>query len=570
MQEFGEASEKTKKPTSKNHAAERSYRYVRRLGMYWKIPLSVLKYECEEKSWLDVHYLSPQAILSYLVGKHPRVVFGKPTVEEGMASLRAFWSGYHEFHSSHAVFSKHEANDLSRVIPVAIHGDEGRGKRRSQTTIISFESVLGIKGSLTPCTACCPSHLPNSGSGKSPAENPQVKLLQSNMKGHSFLQHWPLVVIPGVWAKEYKKMTDQFLELFGEEFKTMFEDGFLVNGQRWYCAVVSAKGDLKWISKICKLSRGYERKGTKNDYPCCHLCMAGSRDLPAEDLTSQPCWLETCFTERPWDEQRPPSLHAVPFDPTKPEFMYRYDPFHTLRLGLFRDLVASTLFLWARWGLFGSQGKIGEKISSAYMSFKLWCSTTNNSPSLRSFSLALFKYTSSKSYPYANVKGSDVTLLLKWERTMAVGFLNDGSLTQEQTQVMSIILSTTRVAISFYDWMNDHALFAGHSCGAVFYERGQSLINGFVWLADWAFKNSLCLYGLKPKIHFLKHMLLEVKVQLEKNDDNIMNPIMNDCQQNEDFLGRLCKSSKKIDLRVMTQRTLEFYLVKAHILLKRF
>ena len=153
---------------------------------------------------------------------------------------------------------------------------------------------------------------------------------------------------------------------------------------------------------------------------------------------------------------------------------------------------------------------------------------------------------------------------------MAVGFLNDGSLTQEQTQVMSIILSTTRVAISFYDWMNDHALFAGHSCGAVFYERGQSLINGFVWLADWAFKNSLCLYGLKPKIHFLKHMLLEVKVQLEKNDDNIMNPIMNDCQQNEDFLGRLCKSSKKIDLRVMTQRTLEFYLVKAHILLKRF
>ena len=153
---------------------------------------------------------------------------------------------------------------------------------------------------------------------------------------------------------------------------------------------------------------------------------------------------------------------------------------------------------------------------------------------------------------------------------MAVGFLNDDQLTAEQRQVMSIILSTTGVAISFYDWLNDHTLFGGPCCAAVFYERGQSLINGFVWLADWAFKNSMCLYGIKPKMHFFKHMLLEVKAQLDDNNRYVLNPVMNDCQQNEDLIGRLCKSSKKIDLRVMTKRVLEFYLVKAHILLKRF
>ena len=65
-------------------------------------------------------------------------------------------------------------------------------------------------------------------------------------------------------------------------------------------------------------------------------------------------------------------------------------------------------------------------------------------------------------------------------------------------------------------------------------------------------------------------MLLESKAQVDNNDRYAMNPVMNDCQQNEDLIGRLCKSSKKIDVRVMTKRVLEFYLVKAHILLKRF
>ena len=160
MAEFGEASvtRTSTKPTSQQHAAERSYRYVRRMGMSWKIPLSVMKYECEDHSWLDVHYMSPQSTLQYLIDKHPRVVFGKPTLQEGMASVRAFWEGYAEFHKTHEVFLRNYS-DIGRVVPVAIHGDEGKGKRRSQTTVISFEAVLGMKGVLDPCTSCCPSHL---------------------------------------------------------------------------------------------------------------------------------------------------------------------------------------------------------------------------------------------------------------------------------------------------------------------------------------------------------------------------------------------------------------------------
>ena len=214
MIESGQAS---KVPTSKKHAAERSYRYMRRLGIAWKVKIESYQFKCDDGSFLDVNYMSPQAILRYLVHQHPLVVFGKPTLEQGVESLAAFWDGYAQFHKSHVVFSSH-SNDLNRVIPIAIHGDEGRGKRRSQTTVISFESILGCKKS-DACHSCVPTFLEGAYNVSSSPTNELAKNLRSNMKGHSYLQHWPLVVIPGVWAKNYKRLTDEFLQLFGAEFK---------------------------------------------------------------------------------------------------------------------------------------------------------------------------------------------------------------------------------------------------------------------------------------------------------------------------------------------------------------
>ena len=39
---------------------------------------------------------------------------------------------------------------------MAVHGDEGRGKRRSQAVLFSIESVLGIKGHSSCCHDCAP------------------------------------------------------------------------------------------------------------------------------------------------------------------------------------------------------------------------------------------------------------------------------------------------------------------------------------------------------------------------------------------------------------------------------
>lgn len=547
---------------AKSHNVSRdAYRSIQRMGIGWKVKQDVYEYRCDDGSCIPIHYLRPKKLLEYIIAKEPHLVFGAG----GIDSLASFWHGYGMYHGEHAVFT--DNFDLTQTIPLAIHGDEGRGKRRSSTAVISLEAVLGIKSNVVPCS-CKPVHMDAYTHDVSDMDREANKLV-CNLKGHSFLQHWPLVVLPGTYAKTFKDMTLKLLELIGDDLRDLYHNGLTVNGRKFYVAIVGAKGDLKWFSKICRLTRGYENKGRKTDVPCCNLCMAGTAALPAEDFTAVPAWASTMFQERPWNEgQGGPALNAVPFDPSKPEFMYKHDILHTLRLGVFRDFAASVIFLYLRWNYFGGRGKVSEKLEVAYSHFKLWLSAANKWASLRSFTPQLFKYTNQKSYPWANVKGSDCALMLQWIATLTVGIMND-SPPEWQVPVLQVILATTRMATSFYKHMCNHSMFQFRNCGAVLYERGQSFINGYMWLAKWAFENQHCLFSVKPKMHFLKHLLLEIKTQLDNGDALVANPLLFDCSQCEDLIGRTCRLGRRVDGRVISSRVLINFLIKVYLLAKR-
>ena len=550
-----------KKPKIHNVSRD-AYRAINRFGIGWKIKQDVFNYVCEDGDVISIHYFRPRNLLEYVIKKEPGLLFGSGGVE----SLPAFWHAYNMYHSGHRIFSDHHCFD--RIIPLAIHGDEGRGKRRSSTTVVFCEAVLGVKGKVNKCS-CHPTHLD---SYQEPDDELHrlAKALQCNLKGHSFLQHFPLFVIPGIHAKQYKDITLSMLELIADDLKDLYENGMDIGGDKFHVAIVASKGDLKWHSKICRFTRGYERKGRIVDVPCCHICLAGAPGLPAEDVSSTPSWTDTCYRERPWTDVagQQPALNAVPFDPQKPEFMYKHDILHTIRLGVFRDFVASTIFLYLRWNYFGAQGTVGDKLERAHGHFKLWLSASRKTAALRSFTPQLFKYTNKKSYPWANVKGSDCALLVQWITTLTVGLINDGP-PASQLPIMQTILATSRVGTSFYQHICQHTMFQAPNCASVMYEFGQSHINGYISLAKWCFENQHCLYAIKPKMHFMKHMLLDVKDQLDRHDPLVCSPLLWDCCQNEDAIGRLCRLSRRVDGRVISTRVLTNYLIKVGLLSHR-
>ena len=555
----------TGQTSEENNVARNAYRMIKRFGISWKIEPDVYQFKGDDGSEIPIHYFDPGKLLQYLIDQHPVVVFGTGNHNKIQKSLAAFWQGYSKYHPTHEAFTLNEPYHL--LIPIALHGDEGRGKRRSNTTVFSMEAVLGIKGHSSQCCKCVPVGSWDAPYGtESEPQHPFLHLLRHNMKSHSYLQHWPLFVLPGTLWKNYKELTNELIEFLGRQFKKLFEEGLEAGGLRYRVVVIGSKGDLKWVSKIAALTRGYERKGRVTDVPCCHQCMAGTSDCPAEDFSIMPVWAGTQHQERPWSNNNLPALHCVPFDRHKPEWLYRHDPFHTLRIGVYRDFVGSTLFLWIRWKYFGNA--IPQQLEAAHGHFTLWLRATKNTAALRSFSTALFNYKNSGSYVWANVKGSDVTLLCKWIATASAGFLLEE---QDVTRrdVLKVIQSAARLATEFFDVIYKHGVFLTRPCAGHLYEKGQAFLQGFSFLAQHSMNAGLCLYSLKPKMHFQKHILLEVYEQLQQGCASVVNPVIWDCSQNEDVIGRICKLGRLCDTRVLTQRVLEFYAIKAAILLRR-
>lgn len=81
----------------------------------------------------------------FLLKNHPELLLGGDPV--GPCSLkrcRLFWQRFHKTHPNHVVFDRFGSEDLGRVIPLCMHGDNGRTKRKSPIAVYSFEAVFGL------------------------------------------------------------------------------------------------------------------------------------------------------------------------------------------------------------------------------------------------------------------------------------------------------------------------------------------------------------------------------------------------------------------------------------------
>ena len=219
------------------------------------------------------------------------------------------------------------------------------------------------------------------------------------------------------------------------------------------------------------------------------------------------------------------------------------------------------------WGYFGP-GNMDVKLESAHGHFTLWLRTVKKTAALRSFTKNLFNYKSRSSYVWSNTKGSDTALLCQWLATAAAGFLVEES-DRRKRDALSMIVTAANLSTTWTNSIYKHGIFLTRTCGAYLYEQGQAFINAYVWLAGFSQEEKLCLFAVKPKLHFQKHTLLEIYLQLQAGCTSIFNPATFECSQNEDLIGKMCKLGRKVDTRVITQRCLEFYLIKVAMLLRR-
>lgn len=198
-------------------------------------------------------------------------------------------------------------------------------------------------------------------------------------------------------------------------------------------------------------------------------------------LGDRPCWASTRYSVRPWDPNQPaPPLATIPFSTAEPERQLKRDPFHTLKVGIFRDHIASCICYMVHSGLFGAQGDFGEKLRSAHGSFSLWAKTVGKTASLRSFTRAFINYPSFEKFPWMNCKGSDSMLVMQWLVLQCAGFENDPTNGADR-EFLQIMKNTSQAALNIWKHMNSHGLFRKILCdhfscrGHSFYQRVSSI-----------------------------------------------------------------------------------------------
>ena len=119
----------------------------------------------------------------------------------------------------------------------------------------------------------------------------------------------------------------------------------------------------------------YSTLGKKKELHMYAWCLAGPKHCPCEEIDHDPKWVSTMFAERPWNDE--PSLAQIPMDASRPEYAFKFDMFHLMKVGMSRDIVGSLIVVLARLGFFDFSAResrdLPERLERAHGHFRLFC-----------------------------------------------------------------------------------------------------------------------------------------------------------------------------------------------------
>ena len=545
---------------SKKNSFRNINRLIKRWGLRWNIPESVYWHSDEHQ----VHYLAPHDIFSYLLKNAPELLFGGISdFEVAKRHLQCFWDCYKKDHATHEVYKHEQLGTLSlnQTIPILCHGDEGRGVRKGNTTVVSVESVFGLDSYTSDCynsMPCC--------SGTDEALLCDFQNI--NLRFHSFLTKYLVFALPG---KVYKgtKVLEGLLRVIFQDLRACFYEGIKIGNQYWNFACIGLKGDLQWHLKVGALERSFARLSWKTDKMCCHECLAGSSQRPFEDLSAQPCWADSLWAERPWSAPPESGMILVPYDTTKPEAVMKRDMFHNLKVGVLQDFIGSSVMILAEWRYFdvpGESNSRSKQLERMFGHFRLFCSSKGRSPNLHGFTKNFFNAPTRRHYPWSKSKGSDSVLLVQWLMVLSVGCQQDIR-NPKHRNVLHGMHVAAKSADKWLKAMYAHGLWWKPACAADMLKLGETFLKCYAFLS-WVclHEHKFLGYALKCKSHMLAHTVLDLRNSLATGASRIPSCLIHGCEMNEDFIGRIARLSRKLHQSQICRRVLNMYLIKAHAL----
>lgn len=468
----------------------------------------------------------------------------------GKHVLPQFWARLKVLEPDLQVFRDLDSGVLadSTLVPLLVHGDGGRTFKRDELMVVQFQPVLG-QGTRKSCLA-----RPGS--------------IGVNLKGHSFTTRFLFGVMQKVMYSADPLTFQCFLEEFARDLEKLYYTGIYHErtATNLKFAVIGVKGDLPFLAKAGNMNRTYlhirKHRPGPNSKPltgCCWLCLAGSEradgtPVPFEDFSDSALWLSTRGTSNmyPW-ENFPPFVQYLPFSLSDAPGFFKLDVLHIYHLGIGRDFSASSL-VYILTNLYEGSS-VPENLETMNADLKQFLKETKKHIHFKKLSRDMLGFASTSVYPSGHwSKGMDTPIMIQF-----VGWLLNKF---DATSRVDLLLKagcdaiddcmTTMLSASL--WMTPlEAQSVG--LGAVKFLR----VYGKMALHFW--NEGCCLFNMVLKLHMFHHLGLNVLDAVNSGAQHITNPLIYSTFQDEDFIGRVARLSRRVNPRLQSLRTIQRYLV---------
>ena len=465
----------------------------------------------------------------------------RPDHQRECAILSEFWKRYRALYPNHQLWASNL--DWSRTAPLLLHGDEGRGRKKSPFLVCSWHSALGLG---------------TDAANKNRKHKPYLSM-KLNYAGNAYKHRFVTAVLPKMVRDE--QALKHILEFITRDALQMLQTGVTdSSGNRFFAACINVVGDWAWLVKCGNLARSYHniekrpRGANANPRGICHMCCAGQLHCPFEDfrLNAVPAWRGTRFSENAFN--RPPALARLPHVPGQAPALFAFDLWHCYHLGVAKSFLAGCLALLSDAMLDGRgaiDARFGE-VSDLYLSY---CEASGTVPFLTTISKETIGWPDRGTYPNA--------LWSKGHVSTSVGYFFHDFCTKHDVAGMIngdyLVLCGECIG-----WMN--------SCMDSLYKSDAWLLandaeqiamnalrflDGYMRLAKKAFGDGKALFPYMPKAHALHEVFYTLREEATSGVSYCLNPLTRAVQVDEDFIGKTSRLARRTAAPQVITRVLQ-------------
>ena len=371
------------------------------------------------------------------------------------------------------------------------------------------------------------------------------------------------------------------MENLAEECGRLALTGITVKDTVYYPICLGMKGDQPALIANGKFVRSFRNLGANKG--CCWECCAGFEQFPFEDVGAKATWCDTVGVSDPWTNDRcSPFLKVPNYKPSKHLFWKR-DPFHAFKQSIGGHFMASALILLAVdfgvWRVQGQSYEVTALLDRAYYDFQWWVKhqwrgkVRNN---LKSFTKMTLHFPDKTSFPYTT---PNLMLALRWLREVVLhGPVFECSIMRDagglilnppeawQVPFLKAILAGCEASLQFFHILHTEGIWLSKDCASQMVAHNLEFCQAYAFLAARCVERRLARFRLEPCLHQFRHFYGDLTDALSAGASAVLSPSVHCCEMDEDFVGALARTSRHVHAACTTTRTIQWYLLKCHVM----